>query len=85
MQDNLSSSFSGKTSELSKRLFKGDPILWGVAITLAIMSLLVVYSATGTLAYLKTQNTASFLFKRVTLIGICLSIMVIISNIHYSY
>lgn len=68
-----------------KSLFtlKGDGVLWGVLIGLLMVSLVMVYSATGTLAYLKTQNTASFLFKRVTLIGICLSIMVIISNIHY--
>jgi cell division protein FtsW len=62
---------------------KGDNVFWGVIIGLLMVSLVMVYSATGTLAYLKTQNTASFLFKRILLMAICLSVMVFISNIHY--
>lgn len=30
---------------------KGDPIIWGIVILLGILSILAVYSATGTLAY----------------------------------
>jgi len=44
--------------------FKGDPILWGVIVVLAAVSLLAVYSSTGTLAY-KYQggNTYYYMFK----------------------
>ena len=32
---------------------KGDPILWGIVIAFSLISILVVYSAIGTLAYRK--------------------------------
>jgi len=31
--------------------FRGDPIIWGIVILLSLFSILVVYSATGSLAY----------------------------------
>lgn len=62
---------------------KGDHVFWGVIIGLLMVSLVMVYSATGTLSYLKTENPASFLFKRVFFMAVCLSVMVFISNIHY--
>ena len=38
---------------------KGDRWIWFIALSLSILSLLVVYSATGSLAYQKMQgNTA---------------------------
>ncbi len=47
-----------------QKYFKGDPILWGVIMVLAVFSLLAVYSSTGTLAY-KYQggNTYHYMFK----------------------
>ncbi len=47
-----------------QRYFKGDPILWGVIAVLAAISLLAVYSSTGSLAY-KYQggNTYYYMFK----------------------
>ncbi len=41
---------------------KGDPILWGIVIIFSLVSIAVVYSATGTLAYQKMSgNTEYFL------------------------
>ena len=47
-----------------QKYFKGDPILWGVIAVLAAVSLLAVYSSTGSLAY-KYQggNTYYYMFK----------------------
>ena len=47
-----------------QKYFKGDPILWGVIAVLAAISLLAVYSSTGSLAY-KYQggNTYYYMFK----------------------
>lgn len=43
---------------------RGDKTIWGVVIFLALTSLLVVYSATGSLAYkLYKGNTEVYLFK----------------------
>ena len=35
---------------------KGDPILWGIIIIFSLVSIAVVYSATGTLAYKKMSG-----------------------------
>ncbi|MGQ1786912.1 MULTISPECIES: FtsW/RodA/SpoVE family cell cycle protein [unclassified Saccharicrinis] len=47
-----------------QKYFKGDPILWGVIAMLAAVSLLAVYSSTGSLAY-KYQggNTYYYMLK----------------------
>ena len=50
---------------------KGDRWIWFIALSLSILSLLVVYSATGSLAYQKMQgNTEYYLFKHFFLIQI---------------
>lgn len=56
--------------------FKGDPIIWAIVILLSLFSILVVYSATGTLAY-KTAggNTELYLFRHSFLVFISLFVM----------
>lgn len=56
--------------------FKGDPIIWAIVILLSLFSILVVYSATGTLAY-KTAggNTELYLFRHSFLVFISLVVM----------
>lgn len=72
------------TNILSK-LIKGDRIIWGIIIALLMISIVIVYSATGTLAFLKSHNTSSFIIKRVGLIAFCGIIMITISHIHYKF
>lgn len=57
-------SFEGmKGSVLQKT--RGDKYIWGIVIILAITSVLVVYSATGSLAYKKNHgNVEVYLFKQ---------------------
>jgi hypothetical protein len=65
---------------------KGDPVLWGIVISFSILSILVVYSATGTLAYKKMAgNTEYFLFKHTGLILIGLAFMWLAHKVHYRY
>lgn len=48
---------------------KGDKVIWALVILLALVSLLAVYSATGSLAYKNYKgNTEVYLFKQVTFI-----------------
>ena len=55
---------------------KGDPIIWGIVILLGILSILVVYSATGTLAYRKMGgNTEAYLIKHSSLVLLSLVVM----------
>jgi cell division protein FtsW len=51
------------------RKTKGDKVIWALVILLALVSLLAVYSATGSLAYkLYKGNTEIYLFKQVAFI-----------------
>jgi len=65
---------------------KGDAVLWGIVLAFSLISVLVVYSATGTLAYKKMEgNTEYFLFKHSFLILIGLAFMWAAHKINYRY
>jgi cell division protein FtsW len=65
---------------------KGDPILWGIIIAFSLISILVVYSAIGALAYKKMAgNTEYYLFKHSSLIFIGLVFMWFAHKINYKY
>ncbi|MEY2703946.1 MAG: hypothetical protein RL407_8 [Bacteroidota bacterium] len=60
--------------------FKGDPIIWAIVIFLSLFSILVVYSATGTLAYKSAKvitevNTESYLLRHSFLVFLSLFVM----------
>lgn len=56
--------------------FKGDPIIWGIVILLSLFSILVVYSATGSLAYKNAGgNTEFYLFRHSFLVVVSLAVM----------
>jgi cell division protein FtsW len=56
--------------------FKGDPIIWAIVILLSMFSILVVYSATGTLAYKSAGgNTELYLFRHSFLVFLSLFVM----------
>lgn len=75
-----------KLKEWLDNNLKGDPIIWGIVILLSLISILVVYSATGSLAYRKMGgNTEAYLIKHGTLIMISLVVMWAIHNIPYKY
>jgi cell division protein FtsW len=62
----LKSAFS---TENLLRKTKGDKVIWALVILLALVSLLAVYSATGSLAYKNYKgNTEIYLFKQVAFI-----------------
>ncbi|MDN5201431.1 FtsW/RodA/SpoVE family cell cycle protein [Fulvivirgaceae bacterium BMA10] len=65
---------------------KGDPVIWFIAITLSILSILVVYSATGTLAYKsRGGNTEYYLFKQMILVAFSLLCMWAAHRVDYKY
>jgi cell division protein FtsW len=75
--DNLFSqmpTIKGVKEHLDQRT-RGDKYIWGLVIVLSLVSILVVYSATGSLAYKSiTGNTNKYLFKQLgfTLVGLVL-------------
>lgn len=69
-----------------KRNLKGDPVIWFIVISLSIMSILVVYSATGSLAYQKMQgDTEYYLMKHSLLVVLSLFAMWVAHKIDYRY
>ncbi len=69
-----------------KTNLKGDPIVWGIALILAILSILVVYSSTSSLAYRQMKgNTEYYLIKHSSLMLVSLVAMWVAHRIDHRY
>lgn len=78
------SSVSGAGNHLWNKT-KGDRYIWGTVLLLSISSLLVVYSATGSLAYKSNHgNTEIYLFKQISFIVIGLLIIYFLHRVNYT-
>jgi cell division protein FtsW len=74
-----------KVREWLNANMKGDPVIWSIAILLGIISLFVVYSSTGALAYRNMESTEYYLLKHTLLIILSLGAMWVAHNIDYRY
>ncbi|HEY5392002.1 MAG TPA: putative peptidoglycan glycosyltransferase FtsW [Hanamia sp.] len=54
---------------------KGDKVIWAIVIVLTMISILVVYSSIGSLAYRMNKSTTSYLFRQIGYI--CLGVVII--------
>ncbi len=63
---------------------KGDSVIWAIVIILTLMSLLVVYSSTGSLAYKYSKSTESFLFKQFAFIILGVLIIYFAHRVNYT-
>src|SRR4028118_1016536 len=64
---------------------KGDRVIWALVGLLVLISLLVVYSATGSLAYkMYRGNTEIYLFKQIAFIGIGFCIIYFAHRVNYT-
>jgi len=64
---------------------QGDKVIWAVVFILSIISILVVYSSIGTLAYKKTASTEWYLLKHASMVILGLSAMWVAHKIDYRY
>jgi cell division protein FtsW len=65
---------------------KGDPMIWAIVIAISILSIFVVYSATGTLAYKNMEgNTEHYLMRHTFLVFLSLFAMWGAHKIDYRY
>ena len=63
----------------------GDKVIWGLVVLLTLVSLLAVYSATGSLAYKNYQgNTEFYLFKQVFFIIIGFAFIYFAHKVNYN-
>ncbi|MGE5393198.1 MAG: FtsW/RodA/SpoVE family cell cycle protein [Candidatus Saccharibacteria bacterium] len=64
------------------KIFKGDRTLWVVLIFLSLVSLVIVYSATGKLAYREAEgNTGYYLIRQIAFILAGFGVMLLLVNI----
>ncbi|PQJ10970.1 cell division protein FtsW [Flavipsychrobacter stenotrophus] len=63
---------------------KGDQVIWAVVMVLSLISLLAVYSSTGSLAYRSEKASSFFLLKQVMVLGLGLLIIYWVHNINYT-
>lgn len=64
---------------------KGDKVIWAIVLLLVLVSLLAVYSATGSLAYkMYRGNTEVYLFKQIAFIAIGFCVIYFAHRVNYT-
>ena len=64
---------------------QGDRVIWAVVFALSLISILVVYSSIGTLAYKRTESPESFLIKHTLTVFIGIAAMWFAHRVDYRY
>ncbi len=77
-------SMTGMRGQIVNRT-RGDKYIWGIVVLLSLISILVVYSATGSLAYkMYKGNTNVYLFKQLSFSIIGLVMIYFLHRINYT-
>ncbi len=63
---------------------KGDRVIWGIVVILTLISLLAVYSSTGSLAYKYSKSNESYLFKQFAFIVLGLLVIYFAHRVNYT-
>lgn len=64
---------------------QGDPVIWAVVFAFSLISILVVYSSIGTLAYKRTVSPEMYLVKHTFMVLLGLGAMWIAHKVDYRY
>lgn len=64
---------------------QGDPVVWAVVFALSLISILVVYSSIGTLAFKRTVSPEMYLVKHTFMVFLGLAAMWVAHKIDYRY
>ena len=65
-----------------RRIFRGDRVIWIVLLLLSLLSLLIVYSSTGALAYRQAAgNTFYYLVRQMFFLGAGFALMLFMVNV----
>src|SRR6188474_2898115 len=84
---NLRSFFTPNISNMGGNLVsktRGDRVIWAIVIILTLISLLVVYSSTGSLAYKYSKSTESYLFKQFAFIILGVFVIYFAHRVNYT-
>lgn len=63
---------------------KGDKVIWSIVIVLSLLSLLAVYSATGSLAWRMDKSSESYMVKQLAILIGGLGIIFFVHRINYT-
>lgn len=63
---------------------KGDKVIWSVVILLSLLSLLAVYSATGSLAWRMDKSSGFYLVKQLAVLIAGLAIIFLVHRVNYT-
>jgi cell division protein FtsW len=75
--------FSTIITSISSRL-KGDRYIWTIVALLSLVSMLMIYSATETLAYRQQKgDTEYYLIKQIGILGVSLAVMYVCHRVPY--
>jgi cell division protein FtsW len=74
-----------KIKEWADKNLQGDKVIWAVVFALSLISILVVYSSIGTLAYKKTQSPEWLLIKHTVTVIAGLAAMWFAHKVDYRY
>jgi cell division protein FtsW len=67
------------------KYFKGDTAIWIIIFMLSIVSMLVVWSATGALAYKKMAGSWHYLFKHGGFLLFGIAVIYVVHNVSYKF
>ncbi len=68
--------------QAATKIFRGDRVIWIILLLLSLLSLLIVYSSTGALAYRQASgNTWHYLIRQVFFLGAGIGVMVLMVNV----
>ncbi len=74
----------GGRGEVFLNRTKGDKVIWAIVILLTLISILVVYSSIGSLAYKMNKSTESYLFKQIAFIALGVLIIYFAHRVNYT-
>ena len=77
-------SWRGARGEVFLNRTKGDKVIWAIVILLTLVSILVVYSSIGSLAYKMNKSTESYLFKQIAFIALGVLIIYFAHRVNYT-
>lgn len=78
------SGWGGGRGEVFLNRTKGDKVIWAIVILLTLVSILVVYSSIGSLAYKMNKSTESYLFKQIAFIALGVLIIYFAHRVNYT-
>lgn len=76
---------AGQTAGKLWQRTRGDKVIWAIVILLTVVSVLVVYSSIGSLAYKMNKSTESYLFRQIGYIFLGVVIIYFAHRVNYTF